>query len=118
VQLVLRADRKGSLRFAPLQGDFARGVLDRHRELEGVDSIAWVEWDERERERVRVRSEAVLRLAGYLGLPWRLLTLGRFIPRSIRDRLYDWVARRRHRWFRNAAACRLPSAAERERMVG
>ena len=117
VQLVLRVDRKGALRFAPLRGEFARGVRDRHPELAGIDSIAWVEWDQGETERVRVRSEAVLRLAGYLGLPWRLASWGRVAPRPLRDRLYDWVARRRRLWFRNAASCQLPTSNQSERML-
>ncbi|HET6836627.1 MAG TPA: DCC1-like thiol-disulfide oxidoreductase family protein [Gemmatimonadales bacterium] len=116
VRLVLRADRNGSLRFASLQGDFARGVRLRHPELTGVDSMAWVEWHG-EHERVLVRSEAVLRLAGYLGHPWRLLSAGRVVPRPLRDGLYDWVAGRRGNWFRDAVACQLPTAAQRERIL-
>lgn len=118
VQLVLHADRKGSLRFAPLQGDFAREVLARHGELKDVDSMAWVERDLQGIERVLVRSNAVLSLAGYLGFPWRALTLGRVVPAFIRNGVYDWVARHRHQWFPPDPACRIPTAAERARMVG
>jgi predicted DCC family thiol-disulfide oxidoreductase YuxK len=118
VQLVLHADRKGSLRFAPLQGEFAREALARHRELQGVDSMAWVEWDPQGTEQVLVRSHAVLRLASYLGFPWRLLTVGRVVPAFIRDGMYDWIARHRHRWFPLDPACRIPSVGERERIVG
>lgn len=118
VQLVLRADRNGSLRFASLQGDFAREVQARHPELAGIDSLAWVEGNQDQTQRLLVRSEAVLRLAGYLGLPWRLLTAGRILPKPLRDALYDWVARRRRRWFRNAPACQLPTPEQRERLVG
>ena len=117
VQLVFRADRKGTLRFAPLEGEFARGVRERHPRLAGIDSIAWVDWDHADTEQVVVRSEAMLRLAGYLGGTWRLLAVGRVVPKPLRDWLYDWVARRRRRWFQDAA-CQLPTSAQRERMVG
>ena len=33
VQFILRHDRKKTLRFATLQGDYARGVIDRHPEF-------------------------------------------------------------------------------------
>jgi predicted DCC family thiol-disulfide oxidoreductase YuxK len=118
VQFVLRADPGGSLCFGSLQGAYARELWSRHPELRGVDSMAWVEpaaagageW-------VFVRSEAALRLARYLGYPWRLLTLGRCVPRSLRDRLYDFVARRRHRWFGTSPACPLGTPDEQARFL-
>src|SRR5688500_7691993 len=39
VQLVLRHDRRGTLRFAPLQGEFGRAAFARHPEIQGVDSV-------------------------------------------------------------------------------
>lgn len=42
-----------------------------------------------------VRSDAVLALLARCRLPWRLGTSLRFVPRSLRDVLYDRVARYR-----------------------
>jgi predicted DCC family thiol-disulfide oxidoreductase YuxK len=106
VQVVLRADSAGTLRFASLQGELARELLARHVELNGVDSMAWVEAsDQAATERVFIRSEGAIRLGRYLGFPWRLVTLARLLPAGIRDRLYDWVARHRRRWFGPAPSC-------------
>jgi predicted DCC family thiol-disulfide oxidoreductase YuxK len=113
VQLVLRADRRGTLRFATLEGRFAREVRARHPELAGVDSMAWVE-PRSIGEQVLVRSEAAIKVADYLGWPWRALSLARLIPRPLRDRLYDWVARRRHRWFPRVPSCSIPAAKSRD----
>lgn len=117
VQLVLRADRKGTLRFASLQSGFARNLISRRPELRGVDSVAWLETRDDGEPSVLIRSAAVLRLARYLGFPWNLLGLARLIPRPARDRLYDWVARRRRRWFGPATDCLLPTPEQRQRMV-
>jgi len=118
VQLVLRHDRRRTLRFAPLQGKFGRAVLAGHPELEGIDSMAWVE---RERtsgaSRVLVRSDAGLRIAGYLGGPWRLAILGRLIPRIVRDRIYDLIARHRHRLMGSGSSCLVPAPDVRERFI-
>ena len=67
VQFALRADRRGVLRFAPLQGDFAAGLFDRHPTLREVDSLILVDSDGTGGERVRVRSDAALGLAEHLG---------------------------------------------------
>ena len=117
VQLVLRADRKGTLCFASLQGDFARKIIARHAELRAVDSMALLEATAAGDYHVSVRSEAALRLARYLGFPWSLFGLARLIPRPIRDRWYDWIARRRHRWFGPALTCQLPAPEQQKRMV-
>jgi predicted DCC family thiol-disulfide oxidoreductase YuxK len=113
VQRILQADRKGTLRFASLQGRFARDLIARHPELSGVDSMAWVE-PHGAGERVLIRSEAALRVADYLGFPWRAMTVARLIPRPLRDWGYDWVARRRHRWFPRVPACSIPAAESRD----
>ncbi len=82
VQLVLRHDRRQTLRFASLQGDYGTAVRSRHADLAGVDSIVWVEPDGNgETESVAVRSEAALRVARYLGGWWTLGLAGRLIPR-------------------------------------
>jgi predicted DCC family thiol-disulfide oxidoreductase YuxK len=119
VQFVLRVESERTLRFAPLAGEFAREVLSRHRELEGVDSIVWVApAPEPSRELVFVRSEAAIRLGMYLGGRWRVLAhVARWIPPGLRDRLYDWVARRRRRWFANATTCLILNRWQQERLI-
>lgn len=44
-----------------------------------------------------VKSRAVFRLAAELRPPWHVLALARFLPRSLTDALYDFVARHRQR---------------------
>lgn len=117
VQAALRWDRRGTVRFAPLQGDFAAEVLGRHPELSGVDSLVLVEPGVGGAERVRVRSDAALALAGHLGGPVSLLRVFRLVPRVLRDAVYDGIARIRYRVFGRRDACRIPEPAERERFL-
>lgn len=56
------------------------------------------------------RSEAAIRVARHFRAPWRWLTLTRFIPRAMRDWIYDLVARNRYKWFGRRAVCMMPSA--------
>ena len=118
VQLVLRHDRRGTLRFAPLQGKFGLSVLAGHPELAGSDSMVWVEREPTGgASRVLARSDAGLRIAGYLGGPWRLAILGRLIPRILRDRIYDLIARHRHRLMGSGPGCLVPPSDVRERFI-
>jgi predicted DCC family thiol-disulfide oxidoreductase YuxK len=118
VQLVLRHDRWGTLRFAALQGEFGAAVRARHPELRGVDSIVWLDAPGATgRDRVLVRSDAALRAARYLGGWWRVALTGRVVPRPIRDAAYDLIARHRHSLPGTGPACLVPSPEVRERFL-
>jgi predicted DCC family thiol-disulfide oxidoreductase YuxK len=63
------------------------------------------------------KSEALIRITSYLTFPWNTLTLIRFIPPTIRDSLYDWIARGRYRWFGKKTSCPRPSSKLQHRFV-
>jgi predicted DCC family thiol-disulfide oxidoreductase YuxK len=118
VQLILDHDRRGTLRFAALQSNYARAIIERHTELREVDSVVFVESSTGETvERVYVRSDAALKIASYLGGFWRMLLAAKIIPRPARDYLYDLFARNRYRLFGKRDACMLPPAAVRARFL-
>ena len=117
VRWVLRADRSGLFRFAPLQGEFAEGVMGRHPELAGVDSLVLVESVEGDDERVSARSQADLGIVRLLGGAWRMLLVFRVVPRPIRDWAYDLFARWRYRAFGRFNACPVPPPEVRGRFL-
>ena len=118
VRGVLRLDRHRTFLFAPLDGAFARGVLSRHPELLGVDSLVLVEpTEDGAGEHAWVRSEAFVRVARHLGGVWRLVTVLALIPRPVRDWAYDAFARRRYRVFGRFEACPVPPPEVRSRFL-
>ncbi len=118
VQFILKRDRRGTLRFATLQGDFARDVIARHPKVAGVDSLVLVEPDVRSgRENVYVRSEGALRVARYLGGGWHLARAVAIVPRFLRDRAYDAFARMRYRIFGRYDRCPIPTPEQRARFI-
>ena len=112
VDLVLRADRKATFRFAPLQGETARLVLPEPT----ADPLAWsvVYWDEAGLHR---ESDASLRIYRRLGGLYWPLGLALFVPRVLRDPVYRWVARNRYRWFGKRDTCRVPTPEQRDRFL-
>jgi predicted DCC family thiol-disulfide oxidoreductase YuxK len=117
VQFILRHDRRKTLRFATLQGDFARGVMERHPELVGVDSLVLVERDSSGTERVHVRSSGALRVARYLGGAWHVARGLAIVPPFIRDFAYDAFARIRYRVFGRFDSCPIPTPEQRARFI-
>ena len=56
------------------------------------------------------KSSAALRALSNLGGIWKLAGLGLWAPRFLRDGLYDFIARRRRRWFGGGESCPLPTS--------
>lgn len=112
VSLVLRADRRGTFLFAPLQGTTARELLPPLAEDAREWSMIYVD-----EAGVHDQSDASLEVYRRLGGPWRLLALARAVPRFIRNPVYRIIARNRYRWFGKRDACRIPTAAERARFL-
>lgn len=54
-------------------------------------------------EIVKYKADAIMAMASDLGGIYRLLKLLYLIPRSLRDSLYDLVARNRHRYARTVS---------------
>lgn len=107
VDFIMAEDRDRIFRFAPLQGESARRLAPDY-DVEQMDSVAL-----RDEDGVHVRSAAILRIGLRLGGMWRFAILGFLIPAALRDRVYDWVARNRYRWFGKKESCRMPTAEER-----
>jgi predicted DCC family thiol-disulfide oxidoreductase YuxK len=118
VQLVLRHDRGGTLRFASLQGTFGQAVRARHPELSRADTVIWVEpASPGHGERVLLRSDAALKVAAYLGGWFHLTRVAALLPRRVRDAAYDLVARHRHQLSGDGPSCLVPGPDVRTRFL-
>lgn len=104
VQFVLSHNKKGNIRFASLQSDFAKNQLDLFDLPDDyLKSLVLLENDE-----VFVKSEAALRLARHLDGIWRINSVFLTVPRFIRDGVYDFIAKHRYNWFGKKDVCWIP----------
>jgi len=99
VRLLLRWDRRGVLKFAPLQGPTAQAYLRAHGlPTEDFDSLIFVpDWARRERPDYLMRTDGALAAAQAVGGVGRMLACVRVLPRALRDAGYRLVARWRYR---------------------
>ena len=108
VQRVARLDKRGQVSFAPLQGKLARELdFTKYASKTSGTMVLLRESD----GSVFFRSDAALELAralGGLGGLWRIFTLGRFIPKTLRDWLYRQVADHRYLFPGKGDHCMLP----------
>lgn len=113
VQFVLKRDKKGIFKFASLQSDAGRKLLEAHGLPEDhLKSFVYIQDD-----KVYTRSDAALKIAAQLSYPTRLLSWLMIVPGFIRDFVYDLIARNRYRMFGKKEACMLPTPQLKQRFL-
>ena len=117
VDWLLRHDPEGRLRFAPLQGETAARLRARHPEIPAtLETLVTVE-RVGGRERVSLRSAAVLRACAAISAAPRWVRLLALVPAPLADLAYRLLASVRYRVFGRLDACRLPLPGERSRIL-
>ena len=115
INFVIKRDRNDVFRYASLQSDLGKKLLaERDISPEAIDSIVLIEPG----VAYYVKSDAATEIAGHLGWPWKGIRLFNYIiPGSIRDSLYDLIARNRYRWFGRKDQCMVPTPSLRAKFL-
>ena len=114
VRLIIRRDRRSRFRFASLQSDVARTMMEpfdyAHDDLDSVLLI--------EDGRLYRKARAGLRIAKRLDGAWPLFYyLFFWVPGFIANPVYDFVGNRRYKWFGRKAECWVPTEDLRARFL-
>jgi predicted DCC family thiol-disulfide oxidoreductase YuxK len=113
-RFVMRHD--GDKQFRLLAAQTPLGTaLYRHYGLDPVDYETNVLL---ENGRALLKSEGTIRMFERLGFPWSLMTVLRVLPRALRDKLYNVVARNRLEWFGARETCFVPEPSDADRFIG
>ncbi|MEO8720047.1 MAG: DCC1-like thiol-disulfide oxidoreductase family protein [Ginsengibacter sp.] len=110
---VIKRDKRGQLKFAFLQSEFAEKLL-MDKQLPTFDSNTFLFI---ENEKIYSRSTAALKVCRYLNGLWPLLYGLMIVPAFIRDGIYNWVAKNRYQWFGKKNMCTLPPIEVRSRFL-
>jgi predicted DCC family thiol-disulfide oxidoreductase YuxK len=113
VQFILKHDRKAKFRFASLQSEYGKSLLQKHQlPTDSFGTFVLIEADI-----VFTKSTAALRIVKSLTGIWPLLYVAIIIPRFLRDAIYNLVARNRYKWFGRRDSCWLPKNEWKERFM-
>jgi predicted DCC family thiol-disulfide oxidoreductase YuxK len=103
VQWIIAKDRQELFEFAPINSQFAIDNLPQQL-LTNVDSIVLLDGSD-----IYVKSSAALQIAKLLPLPIHLLSVFRVIPPTLRDGIYDLIAKYRYRIWGQRDSCMIPT---------
>lgn len=118
IPFLIERDTELRLHYAPQQGPTAAIVRDAFpgEFPTGLDTIVFLD-QSGGNPRLLIRSAAMMAVAEQLGGAWGLIAWLRVLPRPLTDWLYMRFAENRYRWFGELDECRVPSPAERDRVL-
>ncbi|NNF34062.1 MAG: DUF393 domain-containing protein [Saprospiraceae bacterium] len=110
VDFVIKRDHKRRFRYASLQGDQSRTLLDFKDDSDVQNMSTVILLDQ---GKVYKKSKAVIKILKQLGKGWYVLSFFMsIIPSSFSNMIYDFIAARRYRILGKRETCRIPTEAE------
>lgn len=113
VQFIIRRDKSKKFKFAALQSTYGQLFLKKNNfNSTDFDTIIYQEED-----KIYIKSDAALRIAWSLCGGWKYFYYLIYLPKFIRNGIYDLIANNRYRIFGKRESCMLPSEDERARFL-
>lgn len=114
INYIIKRDKRQLFKFASLQSDAAKQVLLQFNEKKySIDSIILIY-----NNSIYYKSSAILKLLSIMGGIYSVSAIGYIIPKKLRDKLYDYIAKNRYKWFGKRESCMLPTTDLEQRFIG
>ena len=113
VRFVVARDPDAKFRFVSAQSPLGQALF-RHYDLDTDDFETNLLIAD---GRAFGKLDALTGILQRLGGVWRIATITSLLPRTLRDRLYDRIARNRYRIFGRTDSCIVPDASWRSRVL-
>ena len=113
VRFIIRRDPKAKFRFASVQSESGQLLLKQlSLPIDRYDSIVYICDD-----KFYLKSTAVLTILSKLGSGWQLLSFLIIFPLFLRDKVYDFIAKWRYKWFGLLESCIVPAPENSDRFL-
>ena len=112
VNFAIKNDKKGTLKFAPLQSAIGEKLKQEYNILPSADTIVFID-----KGKAYTYAKASIRVCKYLDWPAKALYSFIIIPSFISQPIYKWFARNRYKWFGKKDSCMVPTADVRGRFL-
>lgn len=113
VNKVIESDTKNIFVFASLQSEIGEKIKQHIGLSPDTDSIVLY----LPGIAYYTKSDAAIQIARQLKGWYPLLTSGKILPKFLRDKIYDYIAKNRYKWYGKKEACMLPAPEIKSRFL-
>lgn len=112
VNFIIKQDKRKLIMFGTLQSETGQNLLDKFDVPKDIDSFVFIE-----KETAYLQSTAALKVMKHLPLYWQWTQAFWIVPKPIRDGIYNFIAKRRYKWFGKKESCMIPTQDVRSRFL-
>lgn len=113
VNFIIDRDKKDIFKFAALQSKKGFELLECFQmDSSSLDTFVLIEG-----ENVYTKSTAAFKIVRNLKGIWKYLYFMILIPKSIRDYIYTFIAKKRYKFFGKSDVCRIPTEREKRKFL-
>ncbi|MCW4470173.1 thiol-disulfide oxidoreductase DCC family protein [Flavobacterium sp. MFBS3-15] len=107
VQFIIKRDKRDVFRFVALQSDLGQQIISHIGiDTSKTDSIILYEPG----HAYYYKAEAAIKIANQLGGVFLLMGMFSVLPNWLSNKVYDYVARNRYKWYGKKDECMVPTA--------
>jgi predicted DCC family thiol-disulfide oxidoreductase YuxK len=114
VKFVLRFDTSENFSFVIAQSELGETIYEQlGLKSDDYDTFIIVRNGE-----MFTKLDGVFALLGAIGWPWKIVSIGKILPKGLKDYMYDRVAKNRYALFGKKDVCMMPTPEIKARFIG
>lgn len=113
VNFIIKHDTNKQFLFASLQSDAAKELMLHY----GIEKFEITTILLIEKEKLYDKSTAILKIAKHLNNGIKFCYVFIIFPKYLRDLVYNFIAKRRYKWFGKRESCMIPSLKFKNRFL-
>lgn len=107
VQFIIKHDKKDIYRFIPIKSELGQQIINHIGiDITKVDSIVLYEPG----IAYFIKTEAAFKILKELNSAYRFFMVFSILPKSVLNFTYDYIARKRYKWFGKNESCMIPAS--------
>ena len=115
VLFIIKHDKKDNFRFIPIQSELGQKIIGHIGiNITKVDSVVLYEPG----IAYFVKTEAALKILKELNSAYRFLLLFSILPKYVLNFTYDYIAKKRYKWFGKKENCMIPISELQYKFLG
>lgn len=110
IDFIIKKDKQKKIFYTSLQSDFTKLFFKKQNiSIENLDTIYFYSDN-----RIHKKHKAFFSILYNLSFFYKIFSILYFLPNFFGYRLYDYIAKRRYKWFGKKSTCRVPSEDEKK----